>query len=316
MARVELLTKMIHLRNGLTCTSEKGKCEDYVAGSTFWNLNKERETCHHDDYAILYKGPAMEVTSEHPWMQFLVVDREDFNFAVRLMGDAMQCGRHLLKTEFPGIFISYYVSNGNRSYTNNQHAVITPDISAHFHSKLQYIHYDDVRGLQRLHLHSAQQRCRLARAIQIQRIAIIRAFPESASSILFDNPAGLLVTVHAETATITKYVLTPVHFRPTNSCYSGLPITYRGEPKFLPSVFRVITQESETTVCSTLNRNNFQLYPGEWTSHVSHPQPLAAKPTILTPIEDGIGLTFKKLRHTGSSGLYTAEDLCTYQKTL
>lgn len=298
-------TGQVMLPSGTHCLLSTKGCLDSEGAESYWPVPL-MDTCHFDQYDVLYEGLAARLTSPvNPQAPIVyTVTTQETTFALTKTHETSVCGYKLMQTEHPKLFI-LETTRGKTFKARAKMVVENLDIFSYVNSKFVYVEKHVRTQLTRLYQDIMEQKCALERQVIQNALSLASIAPDEMAYRLMKGPGYTAITT-GEVIHIIKCIPVDCRIRPTEECYDELPVTHRNHSFFLLPRSRILTSKGTAKDCNGLLPNLYRI-DGTW--YRMTPRPIEAlSPPVIEP------LTQPKWQYTSSSslatsGIYSAEDL-------
>ncbi|CAH1996869.1 unnamed protein product [Acanthoscelides obtectus] len=310
VANVELNT--IHLRSGTICPFNDGACFDDLSGIALWESHYE-DQCTNKGVDVLYEGNATLLTlRKDPQIQYVIVETDDTVFALKLTKPEDLCHQHAWQTEQNRLLVIFRDSIGFYFRKSTKIAQNT-DMMAHVLSKLLYLEIAVKRYMADIVYDAIVKRCQLREKILQNRITMALQAPDLIGNLIKET-TGYVGRVMGEVLYIAKCKPIVVEIRKSQKCYQELPVTYNNETWYRMPISHILVQHGKEVDCQPLLPANFQL-EGTWIE-ISPALKRTSSVMELDANEEKDTITLTKISPISSHGLYTKEEMDTFQQAL
>lgn len=304
-APVKRSTGHIILPSGSQCPLAAGFCLDSEGAETFWSA-LPTDSCHFDQYDILYEGIATKLLPRENQTTPAVytVTTKETTFALTRTTEMNLCGYKLLQTEHPKLFI-LETSRGHTFKSRSKIAVDNLDIFSYVNSKFIYVEKHVRTQLTQLYRDIMEQKCALEHQVLQNALSLASIAPDEMAFRIMKSPGYTAVT-SGEVLHLIKCVPVECKIRLVESCYHELPVTHRNQSYFLAPRSRILVRTSTPRDCDGFLPATYRI-DGAWYKLTPRPVEVLAPPTIQP-------LTRPAWRYNSpaalaTSGIYSTEDL-------
>lgn len=293
------------LPSGTRCPVTDRTCQDSDGAETYWTALAE-DSCHFDQYDILYEGNAVRLSPRANQTSTIVytVTTGDTTFALTKTKEIDVCGYKLFRTEHPKLLI-LETQRGRTFKIRSKIAIDNLDIFAYVNSKFVYVGKHVKTQLTRMYQDIMEQRCALERQVLRNALSLSSIAPDEMAYRIMKMPGYTAVTA-GEVLHLVKCVPAKCRIRHTEGCYNELPVTYRNESYFLLPRSRILVRKGTGKECNELLPTMYKV-DGTWFKITNRPVEVLAPP-IIQP------LTKPRWKYVSpdalaTNGIYTEEDL-------
>lgn len=295
----------IILPSGVHCKVPTGHCRDSHGEDTFWAVAPV-DSCHFNEYDILYEGQASKLTPKQNQTLPTVytVTTQDTTFALTRTKEFTLCGYTLLQTEHPKLFI-LETQRGNTFKIRSRIAVRNLDIFSYVNSKFIYVEKHIRTQLTQLYRDLMIQKCALEKQVLQNALSLYSIAPDEMAFRIMKSP-GYTAVAAGEVIHLIKCVPVVCKFRHTQDCYNEMPVTYGNASAFLLPGSRIITYKAAARECNELVPPMYKIHE-TWYRLTPRLLESLAPPTIQPLVKP----TWKYVSpsHLATSGIYSSEDL-------
>lgn len=295
----------IMLPSGTQCQVTKGNCLDSDGMETFWNIIPS-DSCHFDQYDVLYEGLAVKLTPRANQSAPVVytVTAQETTFALAKTTEMKLCGYSLTQTEHPKLFI-LETQRGHTFRARSRISVDNLDIFSYVNSKFVYVEKHIKTQLTQLYRDIMEQKCALERQILQNALSLASIAPDEMAFRIMKNPGYTAVTL-GEVIHLIKCVPVECKVRYTEQCYNELPVTHRNSSYFLLPRSRILARTGTPRECSGVLPAMYRI-EGTWFRMT--PRPLEAiSPPVIQPLTRP-AWQYVSPSALASSGIYSNDDL-------
>lgn len=293
------------LPSGTRCPVSDRTCQDSDGAETYWAALPE-DSCHFDQYDILYEGNAVRLSPRANQTSTTVytVTTGDTTFALTKTKEFNVCGYKLFRTEHPKLLI-LETQRGRTFKIRSKIAIDNLDIFAYVNSKFVYVEKHVKTQLTRMYRDIMEQKCALERQILRNALSLSSIAPDEMAYRIMKMQGYTAVTA-GEVIHLVKCVPVRCRIRHTEGCYNELPVVYRNESYFLLPRSRILVRKGTGKECNDLLPTMYKI-DGTWFKITNRPIEVLAPP-IIQP------LTKPRWRYVSpdalaTNGIYTEEDL-------
>lgn len=304
-ASVRRSTREIVLPSGVRCAVTDRVCMDADGSETYWK-DAPLDSCHFDQYDILYEGTANKLSPKVNQTSPVVytVTTRDTTFALTKTDEVDLCGYKLLQTEHPKLLI-LETQRGRTFKTRSRISVDNLDIFSYVNSKFVYVEKHIKTQLTRLYRDLMEQKCALERQILQNALSLSSIAPDEMAFRIMKSPGYTAVTT-GEVIHLIKCVPVECKVRHTEQCYNELPVVHKNISYFLLPRSRILTKKGTPRDCNDLLPAMYRIHE-TWFRVNNRPIETLAPPTI-QPLTQP---TWKYVSpdSLAVSGIYTTADL-------
>lgn len=278
---------------------------DHDGSETFWT-SLSTDTCHFDQYDILYEGLASKITSKSDVQTPTVytVTTGETTFALTEVAKLNLCGYQLIQTEHPRLFV-LETQPGRVFKTRTKVAIDNLDIFSYVNSKFVYVEKHLKTQLNQLYKDIMEQKCALERQILQNALSLSSIAPDEMAYRIMKSPGYTAVTA-GEVIHLIKCIPVDCVIRHVETCYNELPVTVHNASLFLLPRSRILTKNGTPRDCNELLPPMFSVQ-GTW-FRIS-PRPIESlAPPVIQPLTKP-AWKYISPSTLATSGIYTAEDL-------
>lgn len=295
----------VMLPSGTQCPVGTGYCIDSEGSETYWTVIPT-DTCHLDQYDILYEGLAVKLMphANQTTPTIYTVTTQDTTFALTKTAETNLCGYKISRTEHPKLFI-LETQKGKTFKTRAKITVDNLDIFSYVNSKFVYVEKHIKSQLTQLYRDIMEQKCALERQILQNALSLASIAPDEMAFRIMKRPGYTAVTL-GEVIHLIKCIPVEVNLRRTEECHNELPVTHRNQSLFLLPRSRILVRTGTPRECNELLPPMYRIN-GAWFRLMPRPTESIAPP-IIQP------LTHPKWKYVSptdlaTSGIYSSEDL-------
>lgn len=178
-------------------------------------------------YDVLYEGPADKLTAQgnlNTPTVYTVTTKETI-FALTKTTEMTLCGYKLMLTEHPKLFI-LETERGKTFKIRTKISVNNLDIFAYVNSKFIYVEKHIKTQLTQLYRDIMEQKCALEREILQNALSLVSFAPDEMARRIMKEP-GYIAVMAGEALHLIKCIPVECRVRPTDACYSKIPVTYK-----------------------------------------------------------------------------------------
>nr|UHK03099.1 MAG: putative glycoprotein [Sanya chuvirus 2] len=310
-ASVDLDANRIHLPSGVTTKYTDGEVMDLVRGQTIW-VTTETE-CIRSRYDVLYQGIAKKSEGFFGQQQRVVitVEQPSVMFALELMKPTFVCAAQVYETEHPQLFI-YISTHGDYIFPHTKLSPQNIDFSAYVNTKFVYVE-KHIRGqINTLYRDLLIQKCKVER-MALNNLLTLALVSEDEFAYTYMEKPGYTSIVRGEVAHVIRCAPVPVSLARSERCYKEVPVSYQNKTHYLSPRNRLLQKTGTEVECHPLLPVLFS-FDEKWYS--VYPKPvLTVTPNILRPLTEQT-FSYQSPENLATSGLYTKEDLDSYQRAV
>ncbi|XP_071051036.1 uncharacterized protein [Onthophagus taurus] len=305
-ATIALDSNEISLMGGVTCPFVDGYCMDVEAGETIWD-EIEQGACKKRQYSIIYEGIGTEVSvsSQDTVENYLVVEQDEYIFALNLLRKGIVCNYEVWVTEHPRLLVT---KSKNAFYHLNSktHDVNNINLLTYVNSKFMYIEISSKLLFRELHVQAVYRRCLIKREVLRNRL-LMAPLNTNAIASIFKTSLGYMGRVLGEVLYIIKCEPKIAEVRRVDKCYNELPILVNNnESLFMAPITHVVQEHAEEIMCSPVAPSLFYI-ENRWVGF--SPYPTVYNSPASLEINDENNIKFSPIRNLGSGGLYTQNEI-------
>jgi len=295
----------IILPTGTRCKISPNYCMDSEGAETFWPL-LPIDSCHFDQYDILYEGIATRLTpkANQTAPTVYTVTTQDTTFALTKTADLDLCGYRLTQTEHPKLFI-LETQRGRTFRTRSRIAVDNLDIFSYVNSKFVYVEKHIKTQLTQLYRDIMEQKCALERQILQNALSLASIAPDEMAYRIMKEPGYTAVTT-GEVLHLVRCVPVECKVRYVEQCYNELPVSHRNSSLFLLPRSRIMSRKGTPRDCNELLPTMYKIH-NTWYRITPKPSESLAPP-IIQPLTHPTW-KYSSPSSLATSGIYTSEDL-------
>lgn len=293
------------LPSGTRCPVTDRMCQDFDGAETYW-ITLPEDSCHFDQYDILYEGNAVRLSprSNQTSATVYTVTTGDTTFALTKTKEFDLCGYKLFRTEHPKLLI-LETQRGRTFKIRSKIAIDNLDIFAYVNSKFVYVEKHVKSQLTRMYRDIMEQKCALERQILRNALSLSSIAPDEMAYRIMKTPGYTAVTT-GEVIHLVKCVPVKCRIRHTEGCYNELPVAYRNESYFLLPRSRILVKKGTGKECNDLLPTMYKI-DGTWFKITNRPIEVLAPP-IIQPLTEP-RWKYVSPDALATSGIYTEEDL-------
>lgn len=302
---------VLHLKSGVNCVLNKGRCVDNIGGHTFWKDEPVNE-CKFEQFDKLYDGYAIKmVTPDEEANPIYSAKSNDTAFSIMGKGNTNICGYIISSTEHPRLFISEMkldeVSIKYGLYDRSEQYILTEnlDFITYVNAKIVHVERHVRTHMKSLYYELTLQRCLLERKVIQNQLTIASIRPDEFAYNLMEGP-GYMAVVTGEIVRLIKCTPVPVTVKRVTTCYLELPVMKDNTTYYLTPKTHILLRKGTEVLCDGAIPSTYKL--GNSWYEITPKAFKAERPETLQPTTIPTW-KYENPGNLATMGLYTVQEL-------